>query len=97
MAYKITEYSKRKAKYFGLIARPSKVKGKKIDLYLNGLRVASIGAFGYPDYPTLLEMERKGLIPKGTAAARRKAYKSRHEKNRHVKGTPGFYADQILW
>lgn len=97
MAYKITEYSKRKARHFGLIARPSKVKGKKIDLYLNGVRVASIGALGYPDYPTLLEMERKGLIPKGTAAVRRKAYKSRHEKNRHVQGTPGFYADQILW
>lgn len=97
MAYKITEYSKRKARWFGLIARPSKVKGKKIDLYLNGVVIASIGALGHWDYPTLLNLEKQGKVPKGMANARRKAYKSRHEKYRHKKGTPSFWADQILW
>jgi len=28
---------------------------------------------------------------------KRAAYKKRHEKDRHRRGTPGFYADQILW
>lgn len=28
---------------------------------------------------------------------RRKLYKSRHEKNRHIKGSAGWFSDQILW
>lgn len=28
---------------------------------------------------------------------RRKRYKQRHEKDRHLKGSAGWFADQILW
>lgn len=28
---------------------------------------------------------------------RRRAYKTRHEKDRHWEGTAGWFADQILW
>lgn len=28
---------------------------------------------------------------------RRRRYKARHEKNRHNKPSPGWFADQILW
>ncbi len=31
------------------------------------------------------------------AKARRKAYKSRHQKTRVKVGTPSYYADKILW
>jgi len=37
------------------------------------------------------------LIPKGTANRRRAAYKVRHNKDRKVRGSRGFYADQLLW
>lgn len=97
MAYKITTYTKNKAKFLGVRVRPSKTNGKKIDVYLNNLKVASVGALGYADYPTFLAMEKKGLIPKGTAEIRRKSYKARHAKDRKVKGSAGYYADQLLW
>jgi hypothetical protein len=97
MAYKITTYTKNKAKYLGVIVRPSKTKGKKIDVLWNGVKVASVGALGYADYPTLMEMEKKGLVPSGTAKRRRSAYKSRHKNDRKVRGSNGYYADQLLW
>jgi len=97
MAYKITTYTKNKAKYLGVSVRPSKTKGKKIDVLKNGIKVASVGALGYADYPTFMEMEKKGLVPAGTAKRRRSAYKSRHIKDRKVVGSRGYYADQLLW
>ena len=33
MSYKITTYSKRQAKKLGVTIKPSKVKGKKIDVF----------------------------------------------------------------
>ena len=97
MAYKITTYTKNKAKYLGVSVRPSRTKGKKIDVLKNGIKVASVGALGYADYPTFLEMEKKKLIPVGTAKRRRSSYKSRHAKDRKVVGGAGYYADQLLW
>ena len=97
MAYKITTYTKNKAKYLGVSVRLSRTNGKKIDVLKNGIKVASVGALGYADYPTFMEMESKGLIPKGTAKRRRIAYKSRHSKDRKVLGSAGYYADQLLW
>lgn len=97
MAYKITPYTLNQAKRLGVKVKPSRTKGKKIDVFKDGRKVASVGALGYADYPTFMGMERSGLIPKGTAAIRRKAYKSRHSKDRKVRGSAGFYADQLLW
>jgi len=97
MPYRITDYTKNRAKFIGVTVRPSKVKGKKIDVYLNGVKVASVGALGYPDYPTWMKLEAQGKVPKGTADARRRNYKSRHQGNRLKKGSAGYYADQLLW
>lgn len=97
MAYKITAYTKRKAKQLGVTVKPSTNKKKKIDVFKNGKKVATVGAIGYGDYPTFLEAEQKGIFKKGYASRRRKAYKSRHEKNRHKKGSNGYYADKLLW
>lgn len=90
--YKITERQKANARRLGVTIRPSKSKGKKIDVFKNGKKVASVGALGYADYDIYLRKAGKWV-----ADSRRKAYKSRHESNRHVANSPGFYADKILW
>jgi hypothetical protein len=97
MAYRIKRYTFEQAKKLGVEVKPSKVKGKKIDVFKNGEKVASVGALGMNDYPTYLEKERNGLVAEGTAKRRRKAYKMRHEKDRHIRGSRGFYADKLLW
>jgi len=92
MAYKITRYSYNKAKLLGVTIKPSTVKGKKIDVFKNGEKVASVGALGMGDYPTFIKTKGKEF-----ADRRRKAYKMRHEKDRHIRGSAGWYADKILW
>ena len=92
MPYAITKYTKTQASKLGVTVKPSKVKGKKIDVFKNGVKVASVGAIGYGDYPTFIKT-------KGTSFAnkRRKAYKQRHQKNRTKRNTNGWYADKLLW
>ena len=93
MSYTITPYSYKKAKSLGVTIKPSTVKGKKIDVFNKaGEKVASIGALGMNDYPTWIKKMGKEF-----ADRRRAAYKSRHEKDRHIIGTAGYYADSILW
>lgn len=98
MSYKIKKYSYERAKKLGVSIKPSKTKGKKIDVYnKQGEKLASIGAEGMNDYPTYKAKERKGEVPRGTAERRKKAYKTRHESDRHKRGSAGFFADKILW
>jgi len=92
MAYRIKSYTYRKAKTLGVTVKPSTRKGKKIDVFKKGKKVASVGAIGYGDYPTF--MSNKG---KAYADKRRKAYKQRHSKDRKVYQSAGYYADQLLW
>ena len=97
MAYRIKTYTKNQAKKIGVTVKPSKTKGKKIDVFKKGVKVASVGAVGYNDYPTYMELERKGKVEKGTADKRRKLYKIRHKNDRSVKNSNGYYADKLLW
>lgn len=93
MPYRITSYTKNQAKKLGVTVKPSTVKGKKIDVFnKKGEKLASVGAIGYGDYPTF--MREKG---KEYADSRRELYKMRHQKDRHKRGTPGYYADKLLW
>lgn len=93
MAYTITKYTRDRAKKLGVVVKPSSVKGKKLDVFnKKGEKVASIGALGMGDYPTF--MKEKG---KEYADVRRRLYKQRHQKDRHKRGTAGYYADQLLW
>jgi|694.fasta_scaffold12857_11 hypothetical protein len=93
MAYRIKPYSYAQAKKLGVTIKPSVLKGKKIDVFnRQGEKLASIGALGMGDYPTFMQTKGKEF-----ADIRRKAYKSRHAKDRIVRGTAGFYADRILW
>tara|TARA_R110002020_G_scaffold405888_4_gene615903 strand:- start:176 stop:451 length:276 start_codon:yes stop_codon:yes gene_type:complete len=90
--YKIKNLQKRNAKKIGVVIKPSTLKGKKIDVYKKGIKVASIGALGYNDYATYIES--KGL---SYANKRKKLYKIRHKKNLTKKDSRGYYANKILW
>ena len=90
--YTITNYTKQKARRLGVQVKLSKNKKKKLDVFKNGKKIASIGARGYGDYPTF--MKTKGAA---YAKKRRMAYKQRHQKDRLRKNTNGYYADQLLW
>lgn len=101
MSYKITSYTLKQAKKLGVSVKPSSVSGKKLDVFknVNGeiVKVATIGALGYNDYPTFMALESKGKFPTGYAKRRRDAYKTRHQKDRTIRGTNGWYADKLLW
>jgi hypothetical protein len=90
--YSITQYSKEQAKKLNVVIKPSSRKNKKIDVYKDGEYVVSIGDKRYKDYPTFRKEDGDEIANK-----RRFAYKKRHEKDRHITGTAGYYADKILW
>ncbi len=93
MAYTIKPYTKTRASKLGVTVKVSTVQGKKIDVFdKNGKKLASVGALGYGDYPTFVSK-----MGRDYADTRRRLYKKRHEKDRHIKGTAGYYADQLLW
>lgn len=91
MPYKIKSYSFEQAKKLGVDIKPSTNPKKKIDVFKNDKKIASIGATGFLDYPSYLEKD------KILAEQKRSAYKKRHQKDRVVKGSNGFFADRILW
>jgi hypothetical protein len=90
--YNITNYTYKQAKKLHVEVKPSTNKTKKIDVYKNKKKIASVGAYGMNDYPTY--MKKKGLK---YAKTRRRLYKQRHEKDRHIKWSNGWLADKLLW
>lgn len=90
--YQITNYTKNRAKQLGVSVKPSTRKGKKIDVYKNNKKVASVGALGYLDYPTYMKTQGMEVAKK-----RRKLYQKRHQGEQHVRDSPGFYAWYLLW
>ena len=97
--YIITDYTKKKAKLLGVVVKPSQNKKKKIDVYTKDgkKKIVSIGGVKadgsyYLDYPNYIKNDGKKK-----ANERRRLYKIRHEKTRKIKGTPSFYADNLLW
>ena len=91
--YRITNYTRNKARKLGVRVRNSTNRAKKLDVFDRaGKKVASVGARGMGDFPTF--MRQNGAEH---AKTRRRLYKMRHEKDRHIKGTRGWFADQLLW
>ena len=90
--YDITNYTKNKAKALGVTVQPSTNKNKKIDVFKGEKKVASVGAAGMGDYPTYIREKGKKY-----ADERRVLYKARHNKDRFIKGSPGFWSDNLLW
>jgi len=91
--YKILPYTAAQARRLNVRIRPSSRKGKKLDVYdKEGNFITSVGAKGYLDYPTY-----RKLFGKTVADQRRRLYKIRHQSDRSVKRSPGWYADKLLW
>ncbi len=90
--YKIKKYSFDRARELGVTIKPSTRKLKKIDVFKNDKKVASIGDTRYSDFPTF-------TIEKGKkyAEERRRLYRIRHTRNSKKVGSPGYYAFRILW
>jgi hypothetical protein len=72
--------------------KPSKHTEKKLNVYKNDKKIASIGAAGMSNYPTYMKTRGKTYARK-----RRRLYKMRHEKDRHVKWSRGWLSDKLLW
>lgn len=89
--YLIQPYSYQQAKRLGVMIKPSTIPGKKIDVYKDSEKVASIGATGYQDYPNYLKKD------KVLADKRRRLYHLRHKGEGDNVGSPGYYALKILW
>ena len=92
MTYKIKEYSKQQAQKLGVQIHTSVYKNKKIDVFKGNKKIASIGDIRFFDFPSYLETKGKKY-----AEQRRKLYKIRHKNDINIKGSPGFYANKILW
>lgn len=89
--YRISSYTRQKARQLHVEIRPSTRKGKKIDVYKNGKKVASVGAIGYNDFTTYSKKS------KSVAQERRRLYHIRHKKDSVKKGSAGYYASRLLW
>jgi len=90
--YTITNYTRKQAKKRNVTVKRSVNPKKKIDVYKNGEKIASVGATGYKDYPTYMREDGKKI-----ANEHRRRYKIRHQKDRNVVGSNGWYADKLLW
>jgi hypothetical protein len=90
--YHITNYTKQKAKELNVTVKQSTNKNKKIDVFKNNKKIASVGAIDYNDYPTYII--KNGLE---YAHERRRLYRIRHNKDRNIKNSNGFYANKLLW
>lgn len=74
MVYVITEYSKQQAKKLGVEIKVSSNPKKKIDVFKDGKKIASIGQIGYKDYGVYLKEKGKAY-----ADERRRLYRIRHK------------------
>lgn len=88
LGYKITPHTLKMAKQLKVTVKPSTVKGKKIDVYEFGKKIASIGDSAYGDYGTFLKEKGKKY-----ADMRRLLYHTRHTKKTPVE----LLALKLLW
>lgn len=86
--YHILPYTKQKAKEIGVTVKPAENPKKKIDVFKNDKKIASIGDIKYNDYPTYLKTNGKAFADK-----RRELYHTRHKNE----GLPGKLAKKLLW
>ena len=100
--YVITNYSKLRLKELNdaldsnaIEIKPSKNKTKKIDIFINNKKVASIGAINMKDFPT--HIKESGVE---FANKRRTAFYNRFKKLPNIKNgkiTNMFWSRFLLW
>lgn len=91
-SYVVSSKTKAKAKELGVTVKTSKNPKKKLDVFKDDKKVASVGASSYDDFHTYTKKKGKDFAKK-----RQSAYRSRHAKNIKKKGSAGFYANALLW
>ena len=89
--YQIEPNQKKNARKLGVEIKPSTNPKKKIDVFKDNKKIASVGATGYMDY------EKYKKIDKNLADERRRLYRIRHKNDRDIIGSNGYFADKILW
>jgi hypothetical protein len=103
MVYEIKDRTKKIAKKLGVQVFSSDNPKYKLEVYdYHGNFITYVGASNYKDYPSYLEMESNGEVPKGYAEKRRRAYYTRHgneiEKlGDEFEGSRSYYAFMLLW
>lgn len=90
--FKIDSAHFKNAKALGVEIKPSKNKGKKLDVFRGDDKIATIGDLKYNDYRSYIKSD--GLQ---YANERKRLYKIRHGSDMNKVGTPSFYANKILW
>ena len=85
-------YHKQQAKKLGVEVKSATNPKKKLDVFKDKKKIASIGASGYNDYNSY--KKKDGLA---VADKKRKAYEARHKCSAAKKDTPGYYSCRILW
>ena len=95
--YKIKDIQQRRAKKLNVEIKSSTRKNKKIDVFKNGKKIASIGGVYpdgrfYGDYATYNATKGKTF-----ADTKRRLYRLRHAGEEKKIGSGGFYAWFILW
>ena len=86
--YPISDLTKQRAKEIGVIVKPSTNPKKKIDVFYDGEKVASVGDITAKDYHLYLAEEGKEI-----ADERRRLYHMRHKK----KSLGEYLALWLLW
>ena len=100
--YEIKEYTHKRLKKLNdllqtnkITIKPSNTKNKKIDIFINNKKVASVGAIGMKDFPT--HIKERGLE---FANKRQKAFNNRFKRIPNIKNgkiTNMFYSRYFLW
>ena len=92
MPYIITDYTLKRAKQMKVTLQLSQQTNKKIDVFKNGVKIATTGDSRYKDFPTY-------VIEKGIEFAnkRKRLYYIRHKKDIEKLNSNGFYAAKLLW
>ncbi len=85
MANYVMSRVKANARKIGVTVKPSTRKGKKIDVFRNQKKLASIGDASMADFTKHRDEQR------------RKNFKSRFQKQRTKVGTPAYFSDRLLW
>jgi len=104
MVYEIKDRTQKIAEKLGVKVFPSdnpKYKLEVYDYYGNFITYVGDGK-SKGDYPTYLEMEAKGEVPKGYANKRQQAYYARHGKEidklgDEWMGSRSYYSFMLLW
>lgn len=90
--YEISQASYNIAKKMNLVIKKSILINKKIDVYKNGMKIASVGDINYFDYQ--MYKVNMGIT---YAKERRRLYMIRHKNDIKKKDSNGYFAFKLLW